>query len=177
MEPEISHKATIGGCFSIGALKAKEMPAPPERNVCRKLRRGSTNRPRTTCSNRRDFTRSSGKRMRAINRRACAICSLVICAKSLFCRTSRSDTVKRADNSRSSLISSSFLAFGKKASATRNAPASGFLGEACGSDGARGDSWAISLSMKARLRQNKEKACEKIRECSFFLTKAACNIQ
>ena len=82
--------------------------------------------------------------MRLIASLACAISAALICAKSFFCSTSRSDTVRRASSS-ISRSSGGFLSFmpENSASCTRLAPACGGCGAAAG---ACGESIASSLS-------------------------------
>ena len=62
----------------------------------------------------------------------------------------------------------------KRASATRLAPASGAFTLVL--PGARGDSIAISFSMKPCLFQKIRKAWSNSRLCSCFLTKTACSV-
>ncbi len=74
--------------------------APPPRSDRRKVRRGSMRRPRGSATKRRVTRSSSGRCRSAIRRLALAISSADICAKSFAFRTSRSETVRRAENSR-----------------------------------------------------------------------------
>ena len=79
-----------------------------------------------------------------------AISSAVICAKSLALRTSRSDTVNRAEISLSSFFSGVFCRCGAGASATRSAPGFGFSSALA--PGAIGDICAMSFSNSERRR-------------------------
>ena len=60
--------------------------------------------PRRLAASRRVRSRSSGSASRAIACLAAAISAAVICAKSFFCSTSRSDTVSRASISTSDVV-------------------------------------------------------------------------
>jgi len=117
---------------------------PPPFMLARKVRRMSTTWPRRTGASLRDFTSSSGSTRRFIASLAHAIAAVVICAKSFFCRTSRSETVSRASISVSRSLRSLSSSPENSASCTRVAPACGGCG---GADGACGsiiaNSWSI----------------------------------
>ena len=135
IEPEISSSATIGGGLVFGPMKRRSMKSPPPFMLARKVRRMSIRWPRGCGASRRVRISASGSTRRFIASFAAAISALVICAKSFFCRISRSDTVMRVSSS----ISRSFLSLSSRpensASCTRVAPACGGCG---GPDGACG---------------------------------------
>ena len=121
----MSSSATIGGGFDFGPMKRRSMKSPPPLKLARRVRRTSIRWPRGCGASRRVRTSASGSTRRRIASLAAAISALVICAKSFFCSTSRSDTVMRVSSS----ISRSFFSLSSrpenKASCTRVAPASG----------------------------------------------------
>ena len=88
----------------------RSISAPPAFMLARKVRRMSMMWPRRCGARRRVFTSSSASTSRLIASLACAISAALICAKSFFCSTSRSDTVRRASSS-ISRSSGGFLSF------------------------------------------------------------------
>src|SRR5665213_231969 len=126
IEPEISKSATIGGSFSRGPRYLRSITAPPAFILARSVRRISMRCPRRLGAMRRVRNMSSGSASRAIACLAAAISAALICAKSFFCKISRSETVRLA------LISTSDLSSGlsrpeKRASWMRCAPGGGAL--------------------------------------------------
>ena len=120
IEPEISSSATIGGWRVLGPRYFRSISAPPAFMLARNVRRMSMMWPCRFGARRRVFTSSIASTMRLIASLACAISAALICAKSFFCSTSRSDTVKRASSS-ISRSSGGFLSFmpANSASCTR----------------------------------------------------------
>ena len=91
MEPEISSSATIGGALVRGPRYFRSMMAPPALRLARSVRRMSMRWPWRCGASRRVLTSSSAQPGRLIAALAAAISAAVICAKSFFCSTSRSD--------------------------------------------------------------------------------------
>ncbi len=92
-----------------------------------------------------------------MRRFALAISAADICEKSFSRRTSRSETVRRAEKRSSSRGGSGFCFGALSASCTREAPGSG-LASGFFAPGDIGDICAISFSISARRRQNRRKA-------------------
>ena len=173
IEPEISRSATIGGSFCRGPTYFRSMTAPPAFMLARKVRRTSMMWPWRDGARRRVRTSSNGSARRAIASFACAISAAVICAKSFFCSTSRSETVSRASISSCSSRSGWFMP-AKSASWMRCAPASGGLG----ADGRVSGSMAASIfSIRPRRRKKMRKAWSNRIECSRRFTNTACSVQ
>ena len=106
MEPEISHRITIGGWRSWGFLNFIEIP-PPERNDARSVERISMRDPPSSWRNRRVGTFIIGSRSFAIACFACSTSSADMVSKSISCNTSLFEKVKLASNSTSSAAGSS----------------------------------------------------------------------
>ena len=137
IEPEISSSATIGGCLGLrpeifeidqraARLHAGAQGAAHVDDVAAAgAARGGASSPRRATAPCRLIASLAG-----------AISAAVICAKSFFCSTSRSDTVRRASSS-TSRSSGGFLSFmpENSASCTRCAPAGGGSGAAPGACG------------------------------------------
>ncbi len=103
--------------------------------LARNVRRMSIMWPWRAAASLRVRTRSSGSVSFAIAALAAAISAAVICAKSFFCSTSRSDTVSRASSSTSDVSSSRLSSPPNSASWMRCAPGGGALGAARGPSG------------------------------------------
>ena len=95
IEPEISSSATIGDGRSMRPRWRRSTISPPERRLARRVRRRSSLRPRASGAKRRVRISACGSFMSAIARVARAISAALICAKSFFCRISRSETDNR----------------------------------------------------------------------------------
>src|SRR5262249_38574390 len=121
----MSSSATIGGSLVLSPRYLRSMKAPPAFMLARSVRRMSMMWPCRSGVRRRVFTSSSDSTMRLIAMRAAAISSAVICAKSFFCSSSRSDTVKLKSSSTSRSSGLSFCASENSASCTRVAAGGG----------------------------------------------------
>ena len=131
----MSRSATIGGMRVRGPRYLRSISAPPALRLARKVRRRSIAWPCRWAVRRRVFTSSSGSTRRAIASLAAAISAALIWAKSFFCSTSRSDTVRRASNSISRLSGAAWSPSpANRASCTRcdNALLSAEVTGACG---------------------------------------------
>ncbi|KAF0130795.1 MAG: hypothetical protein FD152_2092 [Xanthobacteraceae bacterium] len=145
-------------------------PSPMER---RSVRRKSIRRPLRSGAKRRVGTASSGNTSAATRRLASAISAAVIWAKSFFCSTSTSETVRLASTSISGFSTGTLSACLKKASCRRSDTGSGLPG--C--TGATGKRMESSFSIRWRFFQKISKAVRNSRECSCFDTKTECRVQ
>ena len=125
IEPEMSSSATIGGALVRRPRYLRSITAPPAFRLARSVRRRSIRWPWRSGASRRVLTSSSESTRRLIACLAAAISTVVICAKSFFCNSSRSDMVRRASTSISGSLRSCSRKPANSASSTRCAPGFG----------------------------------------------------